>query len=535
MCAGYEKDFEKFHNQLIENSTSERKKWNLINELRNSVKTTTTVYSLKNSFNEIITEKTKIASLLNLKFSKLGEFFESRNYTLDLPMVRQKNTFSFRFVTKFECLKTLLALGKFKPLGPSTIPSWALRDAASELAEPICFLLNEFIKTETFPAELKRADITPLFKKGDLDDPLNYRPISLTPALAKVFESLIKQQIDEYVHKNALLSKTQFGFRKKFSTTDALVYLTEKIRCNKNEKKITAAAFLDLSKAFDSINLKLMIQKLSILGFSIPAQNLITSYLSNRTQRVIINNVKSSWIEVAQGVPQGTVLGPLLFNLYVNDLSNFLSCETIQYADDTVLLSSHDEVLKCKDELEKAIEKCIQFFKLHHLKINPDKTEFIIFGSSNPHDETTLKVGDKLISSKAEIKYLGVNIDKDLKYQKQVKILLSKMAQGIKCIYALRNIIPTGYKKIILNAFVLSHVQYSSVLLATINQNLITTLGKQLNWAIKACFHRQKFDSSSDLKMNLGILPISLLFDYRAATYCHSIMNKKKPASQAQL
>ena len=104
------------------------------------------------------------------------------------------------------------------------------------------------------------------------------------------------------------------------------------------------------------------------------------------------------------------------------------------------------------------------------------------------------------------------------------------MAQGIKCIYALRNIIPTGYKKIILNAFVLSHVQYSSALLATINQNLITTLEKQLNWAIKACFHRQKFDSSSDLKMNLGILPISLLFDYRAATYCHSIMNKKKPA-----
>ena len=155
---------------------------------------------------------------------------------------------------------------------------------------------------------------------------------------------------------------------------------------------------------------------------------------------------------------------------------------------------------------------------MHHLKINPYKTEFIIFGSFNPQDETTLKVGDKLISSKAEIKYLGVYTDKDLNYQKQVKKNLSKMAQGIKCIYALRNIIPTVYKKIILNSFVLSHVQYFSLLLAFINQNLITTLEKQLNWAIKACFHRQKFDSSSDLKMNLGILPISLFFDYRAAT-----------------
>ena len=106
-----------------------------------------------------------------------------------------------------------------------------------------------------------------------------------------MFESLIKQQIDEYVHKNALLSKTQFGFRKKFSTTNALVYLTEKIGCNINEKNIIAAAFLDLSKAFESFNHELMIQKISILEFLKPAQNLITSYLSNRTQRVIINNV----------------------------------------------------------------------------------------------------------------------------------------------------------------------------------------------------------------------------------------------------
>ena len=252
-------------------------------------------------------------------------------------MVRQKITFSFRFATKFECLKTLLALGEFKPLGPSNIPSWALQDAASELAEIICFLLNEFLKTGTLPAELKRTEITQLFIKGELDDPLNYRPLSLTLTIAKVFESPIKQQIGEFVLKNALLSKAQFSFRKRFSTTVALIYLTEKIRCSETEKKITEAAFLDLSKAFNSINRELMIQKLSILGFLIPAQKLITSYLSNRTQRVIINKVKSGWIEVAQGNPQGTVLVPLLFNLYVNDLSNFLSCETIQYADDTVL------------------------------------------------------------------------------------------------------------------------------------------------------------------------------------------------------
>ena len=212
-------------------------------------------------------------------------------------MLRRENNFSFRFVTKIECLKTIPALGKFTPLGHSTIPSWALRDAASELAKPISFLLNESIKTETFPAELKKTDITPFFEKEYLEDPLNYQPISLTPALAKVFKSVIKQQIDKYFHKNALLSKTQFGFKKIISTTCARLFNWKNAMHQKEIKKNTAAAFLDLSKAFDSIYHELMIQKLFVLGFSIPAQNLITSYLSNRTQKVIINNVKSGWIE----------------------------------------------------------------------------------------------------------------------------------------------------------------------------------------------------------------------------------------------
>ena len=121
---------------------------------------------------------------------------------------------------------------------------------------------------------------------------------------------------------------------------------------------------------------------------------------------------------MAQRVPLGTVLGPLFFNLCVNGVGNFLSCETISYTDDTVLLSSHDEILKCKDEREKAIEKCFQFLKLHHLKINPNKTEFISFGCSNPQDETTLKIRDQLKSPKAEIKYVGFYIVKDLKYQR---------------------------------------------------------------------------------------------------------------------
>ena len=146
--------------------------------------------------------------------------------------------FSFRFfAATFECRKALNNLNKNKPLDPSTTPAWALKDGAQILAEPICFLFNGFLKQNKLPSLLKLANITPIHKKGDTENPLKYRPISITSALSKVLEILIKDQIEEHLSKYNLLSKTQFGFRKNFSTVDALVYLTETVRQKLDEKK----------------------------------------------------------------------------------------------------------------------------------------------------------------------------------------------------------------------------------------------------------------------------------------------------------
>ena len=255
-------------------------------------------------------------------------------------------------------------------MGPSTIPAWELKDGAHSLAEPICFLFNGFLKQNKFPSLLKLANITPIHKKGDTENSLNYRPISITPALPKVLKTLVKDQIEEQLSKYNLLSKTQFGFRKNFSTIDALVYLTETVRQKLDENKSGNCNVFRFVKSFWFNWPLAFTKKLKHLGFFSSAILFIKSYLSNRHQQVVIPEAESDWLEVRQGVPQGTVLGPLLFNLYVIDLPNFINWSLIQYADDAVVYTFDKNIIDCKLPLEKSISSLVDYFLYHSLKLN---------------------------------------------------------------------------------------------------------------------------------------------------------------------
>ena len=197
-----------------------------------------------------------------------------------------------------------MKLSVHKPLGPSSIPAWALRDGCSELVEPLTMIFNSFISQSSFPTLFKKTIVTPVYKKDDPENPDNYRPISITGAISKVFEKLLHNQIETYVNEQKLYTPTQFGFRKNFSSIDALLYCTEKFRCYLDENLFVAAVMLDLSKAFDSINHEILTHKLNLLGFSSSACNLITSFLDQRIQKPVVNIYESDWIELHQWVPQ---------------------------------------------------------------------------------------------------------------------------------------------------------------------------------------------------------------------------------------
>ena len=316
-----------------------------------------------------------------------------------------------------------------KPVGPSKIQAWAVKDAKAALAEPPCYLINQFITEGKFPEDLKKACVAPPFKKGNPEDSLNYRPISVTSVLAKIFEKAFSSQITSFLEREQLLSVSQFGYRKQISTIDSILKLTEQIRLELNKRK-NVTVVLDLSKAFDSINHKILLRRLENIGFDEHANNLVENYLSERTQRVVLNGIESDWINLKRGVPQVTILGPLLFNINVNDLAKIVEkdCTVVQYADGTLLFTSDTDEISSKTKLEHNISKIIYFFAKSQLEVNKQKTEYIVFSTRKRLTNTVLNVDNERIAESNSVKYLGVIIDSKLKFDGEVKKILQRMA-----------------------------------------------------------------------------------------------------------
>ena len=229
-----------------------------------------------------------------------------------------------------------------------------MRDSVNNIGGSLTFSINPFLHEGRFPNHLKRAHVVTIYESGDIEDPTNYRPISITFALSKPFEKVIQNENIEFLDDTKLLSPHQFGFGANFSTADALLYATEKILFDIDNKKVAATAFLDLSKAFDSISHEILLHILHNLNFTENSIAMIRSFLKQRLQEVVLETF-SDWIELYQGVPQGTILGPLLFNTYVNSMRYSVSkpCELVQYADETFIFVSGKKIEDAIYLLEK--------------------------------------------------------------------------------------------------------------------------------------------------------------------------------------
>ena len=340
-----------------------------------------------------------------------------------------------------------------------------LKDGATVLARPITELCNLSILLSTFPDGCKQAKLKPLFKKGSKGDPKNYRPISLLPQLSKIVEKIIHGQVQKYLDDNNILYRYQSGFRAHHSTDTCLSYLNNKILQGFETGMFTGMILIDLQKAFDTIDHKIFLDKIACLGFSDSAILWFKSYLQDRSFSVNIGKEYSDPGNLSCGVPQGSILGPLIFLLYVNDMARAVDCDLLLYADDSCLISRDTDVERIENNLNRNFNSLCNWFVENKLSIHfgEDKTKSILFARKKYKNlkKMNIRRGDIEIKQHSVVTYLGSVLDENLSGESMATKMLGKINGKLKFLYRKRNFLDSSLRRLLLNALIQPHFDYA--------------------------------------------------------------------------
>jgi len=356
------------------------------------------------------------------------------------------------------------SLSDSKASGPHSIPVRIIKLLKQDISKPLSDLFNLSFSTGFFPSILKTSKVIPVFKKkGSSNDVSNYRPISLLSNLDKLIEKLISKRLTQFLDKHQSIFNRQYGFRAKHSTEHALLSLTESIRKTLDSGQFVCGVFIDLQKAFDTVDHNILISKLQHYGIRGVASSWFNSYLSDRSQYVEINGFKSSTSKTLYGVPQGSVLGPLLFLIYINDLHNALyHSKPFLFADDTSLLTTGTDQISIGKKVNSDLKCLVSWLNANKIALNTTKTELILFRSkSKSIDENfKIKINGKRLYPSSFVKYLGIYLDEHLCWSKQINDLSQRLRRANGALSKLRHLMPN---QILLNVYFAifhSHLKY---------------------------------------------------------------------------
>ena len=364
-------------------------------------------------------------------------------------------SFNFSQVERHEIMKEINNLKTNKATQSTDIPTKLIKENSDIFGDFIFGNYNNCVSSSIFPNFLKNAIITPVHKKGAKSSKDNYRPVSTLSNLSKIYKRLLFKQISEYFEP--ILSKFQYGFRKGYSAQHCLLAMLEKWKLAVDSKRNFGALLTDLFKAFDCLPHDLLLAKLNAYGFSLPALRLVQSYLSNRKQRTKINLEFSPWEEILFGVPQGSVLGPLLFNIFLCDLFFIMNdVEFASYADDNTPFFVGDDLNDVILKLQNASKTLFKWFNDNQMKANPDKCHFICSSSV----KTSIMIENKQIRNSSCEKLLGVLFDSKLTFQSHNDNICKKASQKLNAISSITPYMDLNKKRLAVNAFSIAQFNY---------------------------------------------------------------------------
>ena len=459
-----------FQNVIDESKDDSKKLWKTLNSLiPNDKKSNTTTHFITHDGKEI-TDKKQIAETFNKFFSTVGSKLAAAFTFSETSHISPKSVqdeFFFHSVSLSTVSKIISGLNNGKATGLDDICVKSLKAGSPILAYYLTHIFNLSLRSGVVPKCWKRKRVTPLFKKGDADDVNNYRPISILPIPMKVFEKIVHCQVSEFLEKNNIISEFQSGFRNKHSTDTAVSYVADYVLEEVAKKNYVGAVLVDLKKAFDTVDHVILLKKLFCYGIRDVPFDWFESYLSDREQCSVVGDCKSSFMsEGKYGVPQGSVLGPLLFLLYINDIFDCVHSKTFchLYADDTVIIQSAKSAESLKTGLEMQLEYLSAWFYCNKLSVNTTKTEVIFFGRkqkvSECKDMPPISFQNCPIETKSHVKYLGVIFDEGLTWEKHAALVRQKAYLGLNKIKKVSTTLNNDTKRLLVNTLVYPHLGY---------------------------------------------------------------------------
>ena len=359
---------------------------------------------------------------------------------------RTENRFQMNYISNEFVLNQLKSFKRKKAAGDDGLPPGLLKDCRNQISKPLCYILNLSVRTCTVPTSWKIAKVVPIHKKGSSTDPANYRPISVLPALSKILEKAVHQQLTDFLENESLLTNNQFGYRRKRSTNLATTLFLDNIRRNVDQGYLVGAIFIDLSKAFDTISHGALLDKLPSYGVCGNELQWITNYLFERKQYVQIESFQSDLKPCLAGVPQGSILGPLLFILFFNDFPEVLEvCDTVMYADDTVITYRGKSITTIEVNLTDELKRIEKYLVDNELIINMNvgKTEVMLFGTAKriaaQPRPLEVRFKEETVNNTNSYTYLGHSLDSNLILNQDFERAYKRTSCRLKLLAKLRS------------------------------------------------------------------------------------------------
>ena len=525
-----------YYSQKITDFTGDPKKmWNILNDITNR--------NYKEDITpDVVTKET--ANRFNIFFANVGMQVQKKlNVLIKRPTLNVHGYFKFQ-PESTEKIKYLIK--RIKPnvaTGHDELSEKLIKEASPVILEDLRNLLNLSYETCTFPNQLKTATVKALHKKGGKNDPAQYRPVSILTIISKVFERSAVEQLISYYDSIKLLHPRQHAYRKNHSTTTILFELLEATKRQIDEGNYVAIASLDLSKAFDSLAHNLILKKLDQTGLNSKATSWIESYLTNRKQTVKFGNIESDQETVESGVPQGSILGPLLFITCTNDIIKELhNYDIYSYADDLQILISGKSVESLGKQLEVAIMKANSYYNNNSLLCNPTKTEVMLLGTKARLSKAgKLKVTVyneeevKTLTGQDSLKILGVIVDQSIDWTKHTSVVKQRAVNSIRNLHRINQLIPMKQRRILYTSLVTPHFAYADTIWSNCGATNSNKVQQAQNFAAKSMIGAKKHSSSTEALKKLQLIPLNEKRSINTAIHVKKALMGKAPENIQQM